>query len=249
MDTTAPSFDDIVQPRAGAARTRAEQLFDDISEAIIRGDLRPGSKISEPVLARQYDVSRGPLREALHRLQERRLVTRIPHVGPRVISLSSQVLQELFIAREALEGMTAREAARSGSAAEIAEIRSLHESNVRSVEGGDQSPPYVQGSFDQDFHFLIARASHNPTLTDLLCTDMNLLLRFYRARLRHLVGRVPRIVIEHRRIVEALEERDPEMAEAHMRRHIAAARQALGAFLSTAETNGATIWFGYGADA
>lgn len=215
-----------------AARTLAEQLFNQISEAIIRGDLPAGSKISEPALARQYGVSRGPLREALHRLQERRLVTRIPHVGPRVTSLSHQVLQELFIVREALEGMAAREAARNGSDADIAAVRAIHDGYLRMMQNSAEPPPYIRGTADQDFHFLIAHASHNPTLIGLLCADLHLLLRFYRTRLRYLVGRQPRILIEHRRILEAIEERDPDMAELHMRRHISAARHALGAFLA-----------------
>src|ERR1700736_964147 len=94
-----------------AERTLAQQLFRQISDAIISGDLPAGAKLSEPILARHYGVSRGPLREALNRLQERRLVTRSPHVGARVATLSAQVLEETFVVREALEGMAARQAA------------------------------------------------------------------------------------------------------------------------------------------
>jgi DNA-binding GntR family transcriptional regulator len=221
-----------------AERTLAEQLFRLISEAIIRGELTAGSKISEPALAVKYGVSRGPLREALYRLQERRLVTRVPHVGARVAPLSHSVLQEIFIAREALEGMAAREAARNGTAEEIAAIRSIHESYVRAHETGKSDPrTYIRGTADADFHFLVAQASHNPTLISLLCSDLDLLLRFYRSRLRDLTGRVPRILIEHARIVEAIEERDADMAELHMRRHIAAAREALTALIDTTESS------------
>jgi len=216
-------------------RTLARQLFKRISEAIIRGDLPAGSKISEPALAKQYGVSRGPLREALHRLEERRLVTRIPHVGPRVSTFTVNMLREIFIVREALEGIAAREAARNGTPEEIAAIRASHE-RFAEVYGGTQSPaPYRRGSADADFHFLIAQASHNPTLISLLCSDLDLLLRFYRSRLHDLVGRVPRVLVEHARIVEAIEERDPDMAELHMRRHIAAAREALSAFIGERE--------------
>jgi DNA-binding GntR family transcriptional regulator len=219
-------------------RTLAEQLFRRISEAIIHGDFPAGSKISEPALAIKYGVSRGPLREALYRLQERRLVTRIPHVGARVATLSSNVLQEIFIAREALEGMAAHEAARNGTVEEIAAIRAIHDSYVRTHEAGVSDPrSYIRGTADADFHYLVAQASHNPTLISLLCSDLDLLLRFYRSRLRDLTGRVPRILVEHARIVEAIEERDSAMAELHMRRHIAAAREALTALIDTTESN------------
>ena len=221
------------EPAAGE-RTLAQQLFRRISEAIIQGEFPAGSKISEPALAARYGVSRGPLREALYRLQERRLVTRVPHVGARVAPLELGVLQEIFIAREALEGMAAREAARNGTAEELAAIRAAHDAFVLAHTTGQAEPrSYIRGTADADFHFLVAQASHNPTLITLLCTDLDLLLRFYRAQMQHLVGRVPRVLVEHARIVEAIEERDQEMAEFHMRRHIAAARQALSALIGT----------------
>lgn len=223
------------EPGAGE-RTLAEQLFRLISEAIVRGELPAGSKISEPALATKYGVSRGPLREALYRLQERRLVTRLPHIGARVAPLSLGVLQEIFITREALEGMAAREAARNGTVEELAAIRAAHDAFVSGhVSARPEPRSYIRGTADADFHFLIAQASHNPTLITLLCTDLDLLLRFYRSQMQHLVGRVPRVLVEHARIVEAIEERDEEMAEFHMRRHIAAARAALSALIATKE--------------
>src|SRR5580693_4913743 len=98
--------------QAGGARresgTLAEQMFSRLSAAILAGELAPGAKISEPALAKQYGVSRGPLREALHRLQERKLITRSPNQGPRVVRPSAAALAELFVVREALEGMAAR---------------------------------------------------------------------------------------------------------------------------------------------
>ena len=68
--------------------TLSEQVFRNIQAAIVRGEIAPGSKISEPELARTYGISRGPLREAIHRLEGQRLLVRIPHVGARVVSLS-----------------------------------------------------------------------------------------------------------------------------------------------------------------
>ncbi len=235
MTDTKVAADDF-EPADGPERTLAEQLFRRLSEAIIRGEIPAGSKISEPVLARQYGVSRGPLREALHRLQERRIVTRTAHIGARVTTPSASVLQEIFIAREALEGMAAREAARNATDAEVRAIREMHERYAREhAETIVTLAPYARSSADKDFHFLVAKASHNPTLFTLLCSDLDLLLRFYRSHLRELVGRVPRIIVEHRRIVEAIEERDPEMAEYHMRRHISAARAALSELFGRTE--------------
>ena len=68
-------------------------------------------------------------------------------------------------------------------------------------------------------------------LIRLLCGDFYQLLRFYRSQLVHVRGRGARTVVEHRRILEAIEDRDGELAELLMRRHIAAARSQLSAAL------------------
>ena len=93
------------------SETLAESVFRRIQTAIVRGDIAPGSKISEPELARTYGISRGPLREAIHRLEGQRLLVRVPHVGARVVSLNHAELIELYEIRESLEGMACRLAA------------------------------------------------------------------------------------------------------------------------------------------
>ena len=93
------------------SETLSENVFRRIQAAIVKGEIAPGSKISEPELARTYGISRGPLREAIHRLEGQRLLVRVPHVGARVVSLSHAELIELYEIRESLEGMACRLAA------------------------------------------------------------------------------------------------------------------------------------------
>ena len=69
---------------ADANQTLADRVVAHLTQAIISGELQPGARISEPKLAKQLGVSRGPLREATRRLQERMLVTHTPHQGVRV---------------------------------------------------------------------------------------------------------------------------------------------------------------------
>src|SRR5690242_5433570 len=112
----------VVKGGDGSSLTLAEQLFHRLTDAILRGELPLGSKISEPVLAQRYGVSRGPLREALHRLQERHLITRTPNQGPRVVEATAEMLQSIYGVREVLEGLAARDAARLMSVDEIAAL-------------------------------------------------------------------------------------------------------------------------------
>ncbi|MES9930530.1 MAG: GntR family transcriptional regulator, partial [Candidatus Thiodiazotropha sp. 6PDIVS] len=85
--------------------TLTDRLFDSLQRAIVEGEIPQGSKISEPELARQHGVSRGSLREAIARLEARKLVERKPNLGARVVTLSYEQLIEIFQLREALEGM------------------------------------------------------------------------------------------------------------------------------------------------
>src|SRR5690554_1975183 len=100
--------------------TLADQVVERLQDDIVLGVLPPGTKLGEAELAARYGVSRGPLREAIRRLESRKLLERIPHVGTRVATLKLEDLIEIYRVREALEGMAARQAAENMSQAEIA---------------------------------------------------------------------------------------------------------------------------------
>jgi len=229
VDTIAYNADAPHEPDADGAPdrlTHADRVFQQLRDAILSGVLLPGAKISEPELARRFGISRGPLREAIRRLQERRLVTRLPRLGARVTRLSAEALSEIFMVREALEAMAAREAAKRITEDEIAHLRSLltaHEAEFERPEG--ERLPHAPA--DEDLHFCIVRCSRNQTLIDLLCGEYYQLIRLHRAQQKTILGRSRRGFIEHCRIVDALADHDAELAELLMRRHVAAARVSL----------------------
>lgn len=205
-------------------RLLTDQLFDRLCQAILDGELAPGAKLSEPQLAQAHGVSRGPLREAIRRLEERKLVTRLPRQGVRVVEPSTTRIAELFAIREVLEGLAAREAAARATAEDILALRALLLQHRRMLEG-EASDEYRQSTADADFHFRIARIAGNRMLFDLLCVEYYTLLRFFRRRHRTVPGRARRALIEHERITEAIADGDKELAELMMRRHIDAARK------------------------
>ena len=204
--------------------TIPDRVFSLIKEAIVEGDIAAGSKISEPELARTYGISRGPLREAIGRLEACGLVVRRPNVGARVVTLSSDQLIEIFHIREALEGMAARLAAQSMDDEEIAELRELLEQHGEQIER-DSEHAYFQREGDLDFHYRIVQGSHNTHMIELLCNDLYHLVRLYRYQFGMSSKRGQRAFIEHGHIVDAIERRDPEMAELMMRAHIRASRE------------------------
>lgn len=218
---------EILEP-AGAAQddsgTLAEHVFRSIQAAIVCGEIPPGSKISEPELARTYGISRGPLREAIHRLEGQKLLVRVPHVGARVVSLSHAELVELYEIRESLEGMACRLAAERMSQAEIDDLRrvlDLHEQDAAFKAGLG----YYQQEGDFDFHYRIIQGSGNRTLAKLLCDELYQLVRMYRLQFSATPNRPHQAFAEHHRILDAIAERDGELAELLMRRHIGASKR------------------------
>ncbi|MRI11804.1 GntR family transcriptional regulator [Vibrio cholerae] len=205
--------------------TKSENLTEYLIEAIVEGQLAPGSKISEPELAKQFQVSRGPLREALMRVEGLGLIERIPHIGARVIQLSPTKLVELYAVREALEGMAARLAARNITEIELAGLESLlstHSTHIDQVEGAS----YFHQQGDFDFHYRIIQACRNQQLIGLLCDELYHLLRMYRYQSPRSHSRPVEALEEHKFILRAIRQRrDEELAEMLMRRHISRSRQ------------------------
>jgi DNA-binding GntR family transcriptional regulator len=205
-------------------QTIADRLSDELITSIVKGDIPSGSKISEPDLARTFKVSRGPLREAIRRLEGLHLVARIPHVGARVVTLHSEQLMEIYQVREALEGMAARLACTNMSSEEIGDLKALldeHEQSIEKSEGRE----YFQHEGDFDFHYRIIQGSKNQRLIELLCSELYHLIRMYRFRSSQILSRPNVALTEHRHICSAIEQRDGELAEILMRRHISIAQK------------------------
>jgi DNA-binding GntR family transcriptional regulator len=214
-----------------AITSLAEEVFAKLVQAITSGQFEPGQRLSESELARQLGISRGPLREALGRL-EGRLVTRVPRIGVRVIDFNREDLEHLFLVREALEGMAARLAAERMTEQELTRLRGLlarHASQPELAAGS----AYFQRSTDDDFHFTIVRAARCDRLEQMLLTELYFQLRIHRLRSSTRPGRAQQALAEHRKILKALIARDPNAAENAMRRHIQNARLSAVSALTT----------------
>lgn len=158
------------------------------------------------------------------RLEGLGLIERIPHVGARVIEISLTHLSELYAVREALEGMAARLAARYITDEEIeglSQLLSTHSDHIEQVEGSS----YFHQHGDFDFHYRIIKASRNSKLVTLLCDELYHLLRMYRYQSPRSHSRPEQALEEHKFILKAIQNRDEELAEMLMRRHISCSRQ------------------------
>ena len=205
-----------------------------LAHSIVTGELAQGQKLNEAELAERFGMGRGPLREALRHLEGMRLVTRVPNAGARVVVLDRKTLSDLYAVREALEGMACRIAATQMTNDEIEQLRTLLDSHEKQIkkQGGKV---YSQSEGDLDFHYQIVRGSRNQMLMDLLGSEQYQLLRMCRYRTSRNAQRTGPALQQHRQIVEALAQRDGELAEMLMRRHIQGAWQSISEMIDKEE--------------
>lgn len=211
-----------LQNEPNIVSTIADKICNKLQKAIVEGTIPAGSKISEPALASEYGISRGPLREALSRLEACNLIERKPNVGARVVTLTREHLVEIYLIRESLEGLAARLAAENMSDKDVNELDALLEEHKHQII---QDQSYYQKEGDMDFHFRIVKGSNNSYLIDMFSNDLYHLIRLYRYQFGMVSKRVPRAFVEHGQIVDAIRQHDGELAQFLMSRHISNSRK------------------------
>jgi len=197
--------------------TAADKTFFQLRKDIVEGEVASGSKLSETELSTKYAVSRAVIREAINRLESCNLVERKANVGARVVTLTPEGLVELYQVRESLEGMAARLAAKNMTDQEIGDLNLLLNTHFQKVKTGES---YYQEAGDVDFHYRIILGSKNKHLISMLIDGIYHLVRMYRVQLGMTGPRITTAFDEHKNIVQAICNRDEELAEMLMRRHI-----------------------------
>lgn len=206
-----------------AASSAVDQLYERLRGRIIHGEIAAGTKFSEAELCRDYGASRSTVREAITRLESVYLVSRRANAGARVVELNVGELLEIYQVREALEGMACRLAAERMNDIAIDELRALLRAHMESSEL-QAGRAYYQKEGDLDFHYRLVQASENSKLIHLLCDELYTKVRMYRYQFGMVSPRAVNAYAEHQHIVQAIADRDSEMAEMLMRRHIRASR-------------------------
>ena len=222
MPSEKTSIRETERPTSG---TLSDGVFDHLLRAIHAGQLAPGAVLNEVAIAQELGVSRGPVREAIRRLQGVQLVERVAYLRARVIELTASAARELFEMREALEGMACRLAAlRMGDA----DIERLSD-DLEAARATDQAYPdqRIRTSTRFDFHNRIAIASGNSRIHAMLAGDLRHLLRLYRLRSGAIPHRKDHAFTEHWQVVRAIRARDADLAESLMRSHVRRAAEQL----------------------
>ena len=200
-------------------------VFETLRDAIITQVLKPGERLMEIQLADEMGVSRTPVREAIRKLELEGLVVMVPRKGAYVAGVSMKDIHEVYEVRSALEMLAVTLAAERITEEELdaLERQVLRESEEEDKpnKGDLDSIIYI----DSSFHDIIYQAAHNQRLVQFI----NILqeqLRFRAASLST-PGRSKTALEEHKKIVEALSERNGELAAQLAREHIENAENAM----------------------
>lgn len=209
-------------PAAGAA-TRAQKpiknseiVYNDLKRAIITMELTPGTPIIERELTQRYGISRTPLREAVLRLTEDRLVDVVPKSGTYVARIPLSYLREGIVARRALEEVTVRAATRRTTESQIMGLRAIIQRQKEVAGAGDEEAFHRA---DEDFHAGICIAAGFPGIWDMVL-QMRVHIERYRRLTLPQAGRMLVIVGEHSAVLDAIAAGKADEAVEHMKNHL-----------------------------
>ncbi len=192
------------------------QVADRLRAQIYHHELQPGDPIDEMALCERYGISRTPLREALKVLSSEGLIELIPRKGSFVRSMDISELNELFPVMAVLEGLCAREAVENCTPEDLNRLEEMH-AMLEAYAADGNIDEYYEQNFA--FHQAVQDLSGNRTLQRLI-GDLRKVLRLARHMQLTIPGRLAASIEEHRQIMLAFRQHDPDLADQNMQTHL-----------------------------
>jgi DNA-binding GntR family transcriptional regulator len=196
--------------------TFASMVGERIRASVLDGTLPPGSQLNEVALAASYGVSRGPVREALQRLIQEGLLRSAPHRGVFVPVMSSEDIDDIYFARQALETAAIRRIVGTPQAASGCKTLDRLVRAMRQAEAAGDWESVASRDFD--FHIGLVSAAGSPRL-ERMFTAVISETRLCMSVLTAADGRRDDLVDEHERVTELIREGDTEGAVAVLQKH------------------------------
>lgn len=211
-----------------------DKAYEAIKEAILSLRLEPGAPLVEADLAQQLGISKTPVREALQELEREGFVSRILFKGTYVTEVTMKDLAEVFQLRAVLEGLATRLATPLFSLQELDQIAQNLTASEAALDKGDRARCSELGKC---LHDAIINKADNQRLV-LIIRNLDDHVQRFRALSDQIAGRLHKSVQEHRRILAALRQRDPALAEQAMRQHLFSVLQDLSMPEESSESAG-----------
>jgi DNA-binding GntR family transcriptional regulator len=193
----------------------AKDIITYIKQQILSGELNPGDRIIETMLAKELGISQTPVREAIRMLQGEGIITIVPNKGPMVCNLEMKDVFEIYSLRSVIEGLGIRLACQRATDQEMADLESFY--NKMKTKLNDQSVIYLLDDSFQIHNTIINLSQHSQ----LIATYQSLLFKI--SLINRVLGTKKKKedeIAEHWELIDAMKRRDPDYAEQTVRRHI-----------------------------
>lgn len=197
-------------------KTLANQTADLLRKSIEQGKLSPGTHLIETDIAKELEVSRGVLREALRTLEQEGLVESAPGRGTLVTCPSERDIQEIYSLRQLLEGEAVRLAAEKASATDISDLEAILNKMQEFIEQGDLTGVVEK---DLEFHQSIWGIADHTKLKNVL-EEMKVQIKVFlhvNTKLYEYLATGP---VEHKAILENIRNGDGDKASKQMIAHL-----------------------------
>jgi DNA-binding GntR family transcriptional regulator len=203
-----------------APRALYEEVAELLRQRIFARELEPGSWIDELRIAEALGISRTPLREALKVLAAEGLVTMKVRRGAYVTEVSEKDLRDVYHLLALMESDAARVVAQNASVEQMAQIEALHQNLEAAVDNRDHF-----FEINETFHMLLLELADNRWRNQMVA-DLRKVMKLNRHSSLFKEGRIEQSLAEHRAIVQALTQRQPELAAKRMSAHFTNGLQA-----------------------
>lgn len=193
-----------------------QHVFEKLRQAIIRGDIPSGTRLVESRIADALDISRTPVREAIHKLEREGLLKRLPRGGFTVLGLTREDIVETFGIRSVLESYAARLAAIKHREEDLRPLEEKIEEFQRCLDDGQ-----MEGlpGINTEFHHLLYALSRSPKLIKMITDLRDQIYRFRRIILKN-DRRAKTSNEDHLKMLKAIRKRDENRVEKLVREHI-----------------------------
>lgn len=193
-----------------------EEVAERLRTSIFSHEFAPGSWIDEQAIAKEYGISRTPMREAIKILAAEGLITMKIRRGAYVTEVSKSDLNQIFTVLALLEGQACRETALKASEGQLEALDSIHMKLERAAADRDLEQFFA---INQSFHDKLQEISNNPWMKRVI-DDLRKVLKLQRRDSLSKRGRMESSLLEHRKILSALLARDADLSEKLMKEHL-----------------------------
>ena len=219
--TMGNGLEDLV--KIGERKSLGQHVFENLKNAIIKGDVLPGSRLIESRLAETLGISRTPVREAMHKLEREGYLCKLPQGGFSLLGLSRDEVEETFGIRGALESYAARLAAEKHQPSDLEPLEQKIRIYQKHLDSKDLD---ALTDINTEFHDLLYALSKSPKLIKMINNLQDQIYRF-----RQLILKDEKLAImsnnDHKDMLALIRQRDAEGVEQLVREHLARGQKAV----------------------